>query len=134
MEEYRSLLSEHAKHSVIRLTTLFEDVREKLRKDSRYLSQLELFTPRYEVVDRDERRSLFDEFQKDLKQNILERFEELMQESRNIGHITSNSVTSGSRFDSLKALLQVSFNFMTYFSMILVGELWMRFQRKEKDF
>jgi hypothetical protein len=91
------LLADAARLGQIDLTTTdFEKVKLHIRDD-----------PRYERIDSHDRRTVFDRFMRELKRNAFQSFRELLVESKNIGHITSKTPTSGTKFENLKNLLKV---------------------------
>lgn len=89
---------EKAKGGQINLaTTNFDSVKDLIRDD-----------PRYEIVSRDDRKSIFDNFMKDLKKVAIQSFRDLLTESFKSGLITWKTKTSGADFEKIKGLLKVS--------------------------
>jgi len=95
VNDFRSLLREYYETEHITITSNdFEEIKPLIRDD-----------PRYEKIQREDRKFIFDKFVKDSKLQCFQQFRELLQESKNIGHISSKSSTSGPKFDNLKKLL-----------------------------
>jgi len=97
MNEFMALLQEQAQMGNIGLDKKeYDSIKEYIRED-----------PRYERVHREDKKPLYDRFLRDLKRSAFNDFRELLKESKNIGHITSKSNVTKTKFDNLKNLMKV---------------------------
>eukprot|EP01119_Soliformovum_irregulare_P003348 TRINITY_DN1378_c0_g1_i13.p1 TRINITY_DN1378_c0_g1~~TRINITY_DN1378_c0_g1_i13.p1 ORF type:complete len:515 (+),score=220.97 TRINITY_DN1378_c0_g1_i13:401-1945(+) len=89
--EFRSLLADKAD---IDFDSRFDDIRHRIIDD-----------PRYDSVDSEERREIFEKFRRDFKKKCYDDFDDMLTESHRIGHVTSKSVTHGKPFENLVNLI-----------------------------
>ena len=94
---FRSLLREATQKGRLQLgASSFDDIKGYIAQD-----------PRYERISGSERQAAFEKYLRDLKREAFDDFKSLLRESKNTGLISSQSATSGEKFESIKNLLKV---------------------------
>jgi len=80
LNDFKSLLNEIVAKEQITLTTEWEIAKEHIKKD-----------PRFERINREERKDVYERFMRDQKRNAIQEFRQLLKECKNLGTITSKN-------------------------------------------